>query len=126
MVTVPALGSRLPPAQFAPSPRKNRRRWIGWGFLAPFMVVFLFALVAPVIYAIYLSVFQDKLVGGNSFAGLTNYTTALLDPQFYTAFLRVALLLLVQVPIMLVLSTIAALALDSSRLYFSALVRIPI
>jgi multiple sugar transport system permease protein len=88
------------------------------------MVVFLFALVAPVIYAIYLSVFQDKLVGGNSFAGLTNYTTALLDPQFYAALWRVTLFLLVQVPIMLALSTIAAIAIDSARLYFSALFRI--
>jgi multiple sugar transport system permease protein len=123
MHTIPALNSRR---HFALFSAQNRRRWVGWGFLAPFMVVFLFVLVAPVIYAIYLSVFQDKLVGGNSFVGLANYITALLDPQFYSAFLRVVLLLLVQVPIMLVLSTIAALALDSSRLYFSALVRISI
>jgi len=88
------------------------------------MVVFLFALVAPVIYASYLSVYQNKLVGGRSFAGLANYTTAVLDPQFYAALWRVTLFLLVQVPIMLALSTIAAIAIDSARLYFSALFRI--
>lgn len=124
MVTTPASTSRLHRAQFGPHRHKNRRNWTGWGFLAPFMLVFLLTLIAPVIYAIYLSLFQEKLVGGNSFVGLANYATGLLDPNFHAAFWRVTLFFLVQVPIMLTLSTIAALAIDSARLYFSALFRI--
>jgi multiple sugar transport system permease protein len=108
----------------APAPRRGRRSWAGWGFLTPFLVVFLFALVAPVVYAIYLSVFQEKMVGGTSFVGLDNYVAALHDPQFYSALWRVVLFLIVQVPIMLALSAFAALAIDSARLHFKALFRI--
>ncbi|GAA5019894.1 carbohydrate ABC transporter permease [Actinopolymorpha pittospori] len=100
------------------------RRWTGWGFLAPFLVVFAFTLIAPVVYAIYLSFFQDRLVGGNVFAGFANYTAALHDPKFWSALRRVVLFFFVQVPIMLALSTFAALALDSARLRFPAFFRI--
>ena len=37
----------------AARPARRRRRWTGWGFVAPFLVVFAFALVAPIGYAIY-------------------------------------------------------------------------
>jgi multiple sugar transport system permease protein len=94
--------------------------------VGPFLVIFLFVLVAPVGYAIYLSLFQDKLIGGNKFAGLANYTQALTDSQFWTGFERVALFLVIQVPVMLVLSLLVALAIDSARLHFTPLYRIAI
>jgi len=106
-------------------PRRRRRRNLaGLGFLTPFLIVFAFALVAPVIYAIYLSFFQDRLVGGNVFAGLANYELVLKDDKFWSALGRVLLFFCVQVPIMLGLSTFAALALDSARLKFASFVRI--
>jgi multiple sugar transport system permease protein len=107
-------------------PRPHRRNWTGWGFVGPFMVVFLFALVAPVVYSIYLSLFQDKLIGGNSFVGLANYSAVIADPKFWDALGRVTLFLVVQVPIMLVLAMIAALALDSARLLWAPLYRLVI
>ena len=54
----------------APRPPRRRRRWTGWGFVAPFLVVFAFGLVAPIGYAIYLSLFREQLIGGNSFVGV--------------------------------------------------------
>jgi multiple sugar transport system permease protein len=108
-----------------PRPRR-RRRWTGWGFVAPFLAVFLFALVAPIGYAVYLSLYQDKLIGGNRFAGLANYRQALSDPQFWHGFERVALFLVVQVPVMLILALAVALALDSARLHWAPLYRIGI
>ena len=113
-------------ARRAAPANRQRRSWSGWGFVAPFMVVFLFALVAPVVYAIYLSLFQDKLIGGNSFVGLANYAQALTDSKFWDALGRVTLFLVVQVPIMLVLAMIAALALDSARLRWAPLYRLAI
>jgi multiple sugar transport system permease protein len=94
--------------------------------VGPFLLVFLFVLVAPVGYAVYLSLFQDKLIGGNRFAGLANYTQALTDPQFWTGFERVALFLVVQVPVMLFLALAVALAIDSARLHWSPLYRLGI
>ncbi|MGH6653721.1 MAG: carbohydrate ABC transporter permease [Actinocrinis sp.] len=105
---------------------RRRRSWTGWGFVGPFLAVFLFALVAPVLYAIYLSLFQDRLIGGNRFAGLANYKQALSDAQFWAAFERVALFLVVQVPVMLVLALAVALALDSARLHWAPLYRLGI
>ena len=113
-------------APLTPSTRKPRRDWTGWKFLWPFMLVFAFVLVAPVVYSIYLSLFKDQLIGGNSFVGLANYGQALTDPKFWDSFFRVALFLIVQVPIMLVLALAAAFALDSARLHLSSFFRIAI
>lgn len=122
-MTTPSL---IAAPRAATKPRRNRPSWTGWGFVAPFMVVFLFALVAPVVYSIFLSLFQDKLIGGNSFVGLANYGNVIVDPKFWNALGRVVLFLLVQVPIMLGLALVAALALDSARLRWAALYRLAI
>ena len=103
---------------------RHRRRWTGWGFVGPFLVVFLLVMVAPIVYAIYLSLYQDKLIGGNKFAGFANYTQAFKDAQFWDGFERVSIFLVVQVPIMLILAMAVALAIDSARLHWSPLYRI--
>ncbi len=112
------------PALTAPLARRDRRQWIGWAFVAPFMVVFLLVLIAPVIYSIYLSLFREQLIGGTSFVGLENYAAALVDPKFWDAFGRVLAFLLVQVPLMLAIALVAALAIDSGRLRFAAFFRV--
>jgi multiple sugar transport system permease protein len=95
----------------------RRRSWAGWQFVAPFLAVFALVFLAPIAYSIYLSLFKNRLIGGNSFVGLDNYRQALTDPNFWSAFLRVSLFLVVQVPIMLLLALLVALAIDSGRLY---------
>src|SRR5688572_12601457 len=104
----------------------RRRSWVGWQFTGPFMVVFALVFLAPVSYSIYLSVFRTRLIGGTTFVGLDNYTQALSDPQFWSAFGRVALFLAVQVPIMLFLALLVALAIDSGRLHGAAFFRISV
>jgi len=106
--------------------RKQRRDWTGWKFVGPFMIVFSLVLIAPVIYSLYLSVYKDQLVGGNSFVGFANYAQALSDPKLWESLGRVTLFLVVQVPIMLALAMFAALAIDSARLHLSPLFRIAI
>lgn len=104
----------------------RRRDWRGWGFVGPFMLVFVAMIIAPVAYALYLSLFREQLIGGNMFAGLSNYVAVFQDAKFWESFGRVTLFLIVQVPIMLVLSMIAALALDSAQLHGSNFFRIAI
>nr|BFE60545.1 sugar ABC transporter permease [Dactylosporangium thailandense] len=94
--------------------------------MAPFMAVFALVFLAPIGYAIYLSLFRTRLIGGTTFVGLDNYTKALDDPQFWSAFGRVALFLVVQVPIMLLLALLLALAIDSGRLHGAAFFRIAV
>ena len=84
--------------------------------MGPFLFVFALVFLAPLAYAIYLSLFREQLVGGNAFVGFENYAAAIVDPKFWEGFGRVLLFLLVQVPIMLALALGAALAIDSGRL----------
>ncbi|BEL08155.1 sugar ABC transporter permease [Actinoplanes sichuanensis] len=104
----------------------TRRSWIGWQFIGPFMAVFALVFLAPIGYSVYLSVFRTRLVGGTSFVGLENYTNALSDPQFWQGVTRVGLFLAVQVPIMLGLALVVALAIDSGRLHGKAFFRVTI
>jgi multiple sugar transport system permease protein len=104
----------------------HQRKQVGWLFVGPFMVVLAAMLIVPIGYALYLSLFRDQLVGGNHFVGLTNYIQLIQDSKFWSGFLRVALFLVVQVPIMLLLSMIVALALDSARVHGTGFFRLAI
>ena len=111
------------------TPRRRRRARIddrGWLFVAPFAIVFALVFLAPLAYSVYLSLFRDQLVGGNAFVGVDNYVAAFSDPKFWDGFGRVALFLVVQVPIMLLLALAAALAIDSARLHASGFYRMVI
>ena len=104
----------------------RRRSWKGWQFIGPFMAVFALVFLAPIAYSIYLSLFKNRLIGGNSFVGLDNYQQALRDPNFWSALGRVSLFLVVQVPIMLFLALLVALAIDSGRLYGKSFFRVTV
>ncbi|WP_344321513.1 sugar ABC transporter permease [Streptomyces macrosporus] len=109
-----------PPAAELPAPprgRRDRRAWVGWGFVGPFLAVFGLVFLAPIAYSLYLSLFRQRMIGGTVFVGLENYRRALEDPRFWEGLGRVALFLAVQVPIMLGIALLVALAIDSGRLY---------
>jgi multiple sugar transport system permease protein len=99
----------------------------GWLFVAPFLAVFALTFLAPIGYAIYLSVFREQAFFGSSvFVGVDNYVDVLTDAQFWEAARRVLLFLVVQVPVMLGLALVAALAIDSARLHGSSFFRLVI
>jgi multiple sugar transport system permease protein len=111
-----------------PGGRRKARRLshglAGFLFTAPFMVLFLAFFIAPLIYALYLSLFREQLIGGNAFVGLDNYKDGLSDHAFTSGVGRVALYMVVQVPIMLGLALVFALILDSAKVWFPKLFRI--
>ncbi|WP_445343801.1 carbohydrate ABC transporter permease [Bifidobacterium sp. ESL0819] len=92
-------------------------RWRGWLFMGPFALVFVVVFVVPVVYAVWISLFQHRMVGGTVFVGLANYRRLMADGQFWSSVRRVVVFTVVQVPIMLCLSALMALALDSLRLH---------
>ncbi|MEU4191750.1 sugar ABC transporter permease [Kribbella sp. NPDC026611] len=98
----------------------------GYLFVAPFMVVFLAMLVLPLAYAAYLSLFRERLIGGTVFAGLENYSRALTDSRLLEGVGRVGLFFLIQVPVMLVIALVAALAIDSGLLRAARVFRLGI
>ncbi len=103
---------------------KHRRA--GLLFLLPFLVVFGIGVIAPLGYAAWLSLYRDQLIGGRTFVGLANYTKVLADPDFLDGAGRVAVFLVVQVPVMLGLALFAALTLDSQRVRGMRFMRIGI
>ncbi len=117
-----------PPPALRTPPRRRRQRIEarGWLFVAPFAIVFALVFLAPLAYSLYLSLFREQLIGGNAFVGFDNYLTAFADQRFWDGFGRVALFLVVQVPIMLLLALAAALAIDSARLHAAGFYRIVI
>ncbi len=88
-------------------------------FLAPFLAMFVAFYLAPVVYAIYLSLFVRKRVGlgpaQEVFAGLANYVRAVQDWDFLNGLKNMFVFGAFQVPIMLGLAVALALLLDQSR-----------
>ena len=119
MSHTPVLNAERPSTAAPPKRRasstKRKQNLAAYLFVLPFFVVFLTMLVVPLVYSGYLSLFESRLIGGEVFAGLTNYVRALQDPNFLSSLGRVALFLVIQVPIMLGIALFLALALDTGR-----------
>lgn len=120
MTAVPARqAARRNPARIRSA--QTRAAWI---LVIPFLVIFAAFFIVPLVYSLYISLYSSQLVGGEVFTGLGNYARALQDPSFWAGLSRVAIFLVVQVPIMLVASIFFALALDSGRIRGSKVVRL--
>lgn len=99
-----------------PSPQRRKLIITAYILITPFILVFIGMVIAPLLYAGLLSLFQTRLIGGEQFVGLANFGKALTDPLFLGGVARMSAFLLIQVPIMLGLSLFFALAIDSGRL----------
>lgn len=114
-----------------PRPRRSMRNgrhngWVAWAFLAPFAIVFVIFLVAPLVYAFYLSLYTKGLATGERFAGLDNYVRAFKDPSFRSGVWFVVRFTLIIVPVQMAVSLVAALVLDSLTSRFSRFARLVI
>ncbi|SIO26080.1 carbohydrate ABC transporter permease [Agromyces cerinus] len=88
-------------------------------FLVPFFTVFLVAMIAPVVYAVGLSLFAEQRSGlgfGGAetvFVGLGNYVDVLQNDTFIAGFARLALYCVLYVPTLLGVALGFALLLDA-------------
>lgn len=104
--------------------RKPKREYIGILYCLPYVVVFLFGMIIPMFYALYLSFFKQSLLGGTTFAGFDNFIAAFKDEALWSGFRRVLIYAAIQIPLNLILSLVAALILDSQRIRHIAVPRI--
>lgn len=101
-----------------------RRVIVPYLFLTPFLVLFVLFLVLPLGYALWISMFADRLVGGTVFVGAENYIRAVTDPEFLGGVRRLLIYGVFQVPIMLGFALVLALVLDSGVTWFRTLFRL--
>src|ERR1700737_192963 len=96
-------------------------------FLAPFLTVFVAFYLAPVVYAVYLSLFIRHRGGigpaKEVFGGLANYFRAIQDGDFLNGLKNMFVFGVVQVPVMLGLAVLLALLLAESRGVFMKVCR---
>jgi multiple sugar transport system permease protein len=99
-------------------------RVVPYVFVAPFTLLFLCFLIAPLVYALGLSLFRDTMIGGRRFVGLDNYLQVVLDPDFWGGIYNMVLFGIIQIPIMLALSLAFALVLHGRQVYGGGLFRV--
>jgi multiple sugar transport system permease protein len=105
---------------------EQRRGRVGWLFIAPFGIVFLVFLVAPLAYAFYLSLFSKGLATGTIFTGFANYGKAFTDPSFLKGVSFVIRFALVLIPVQMIISLAIALILDAITTRFTRFARLMI
>jgi multiple sugar transport system permease protein len=89
-------------------------------FLVPFFGLFALVLLAPIGYALWMSLFRERSSGlgfggtERTFSGLGNYTSVLADADFTRSFLHVAAYCAVYIPVMIGAALALALLIDST------------
>lgn len=94
----------------------------GWGFVTPSTVLITILVFIPMIQA-FITSLQSGLANNLSFVGIDNYVKLLSDATFLKAAGNTVLYLLIQVPIMIILSLIIAATLNDKKLKFKGFFR---
>nr|WP_295885412.1 sugar ABC transporter permease [uncultured Devosia sp.] len=94
----------------------------GWLFLAPTLLLVGIFLVFPILWSLWMS-FQVGRGMNFSFGGLSNIIRLTQDPVFQRALGNTVLFFVIQVPIMLTLAALMAVALNDPSLRFRGLFR---
>ena len=113
-------------------PRRRPNQFVGAIalFVVPFVALFAFVYVAPVVYSVVQSLFSVRSSGlgfeapESVFVGMDNYARALTSGEFWTSLGRILLFGLGQVPVMLIGALILALLLDSAAARWVGLYRV--
>ncbi|QZN85401.1 carbohydrate ABC transporter permease [Cellulomonas sp. C5510] len=105
------------------SRRRLRAQATPYLFLAPVVLLFLTFKAYPTLYALYLSL-TTRSGGQDVFVGADNFTRLLGDPLFWQALRNTVLILVTQVPVMLVIAVLLAVAFNSALLKGRAVLRV--
>ncbi|MET0414951.1 MAG: sugar ABC transporter permease [Actinoplanes sp.] len=107
----------------------SRSRWTGWGFAAPFTLLFLVFMALPVLASLVMSLtdlratdLRDPLAV--NFVGLDNFARLFSDDLFGRASLNTLIFVVVGVPLNLAVALAAATALNSGLIRFRAAFRV--
>ena len=93
---------------------RDRRSLSGFAFVAPFLALYGFLQLYPLLRGTIISVRREDLFGGGHFIGLANYTELLGDPVFGQAVVNTLLVTLMIVPPLTIIALLLALALNNA------------
>ena len=94
----------------------------GWLFVAPALVLLGIFMIYPILWSLWMS-FQVGKALNLSFGGFANIIRLTKDPVFVRALVNTCIFFFVQVPIMITLALLFAVALNDPRLRFRGLFR---
>lgn len=106
----------------AAAPRRHRRRLAPYGFLLPAIVLFVITFLAPIVYAVGLSLFARRVPPGSGigrrtevFVGLENYLAVFADAELFASLQRLGVYAVIVIPVTMLGALAAALLLDLPR-----------
>lgn len=89
-----------------------RQALIPWAFLAPALVLFAYFKFYPIGYGVWLSFFDVSIMGGRTWAGLSNFSAVVTDTFLHDAFWHTTVYVVVAVVMSAVVGFLLALALE--------------
>lgn len=105
----PSLGEKIDRLLY-----RHRQVLKGYAFLSPYLLFFLIFWLFPLLYAFWLSFREfETLYETPRFVGLQHFRTMLQDDLYLKSYANVGRYMVVQIPLTLVLSLLAALALNN-------------
>ncbi len=90
----------------------RRARFEGLAFVAPFLLLYAFILIYPLVAGVVISFHRADLFGARTFVGLENYVRLVGDPVFHQALINTFKLTLLIVPPLTAITLALALALN--------------
>lgn len=100
----------------------RHENWAGWAFAMPALVLIGLFMVYPILWSLWMSLHTGK--GMNlKFNGLANLYRMVNDPVLLRALSNTMIFLVIQVPLMIVLALLFAVALNNPRLKGRAILR---
>jgi multiple sugar transport system permease protein len=111
------------------APRARRKKWTGWAFAAPFVVLFLVFSALPVVASLVMSVTDLRSTDlrnplAVNFIGLDNYIRLFSDDLFLRSAVNTVVFVVVGVPLTMMIALAAANALNSGLIRLRGLFRV--
>ncbi len=103
--------------------RKLREYLTAYGFLTPYMVFYIFFILIPVFWSLWLTLRKGGLLGGTEFIGLANYAKVWQNKLFVKALRNTAYYTILVVPLAMISSLTLALLIDKMTTFWQNVVK---
>ena len=95
--------------------RRQRRRWVGWLYVLPALVLYTFVVLVPAVQSVNYSVFRWDGVSAAVFIGLQNYAAFFTDPLLAESVANIGVLVIFYAVLPIILGLLSAALLARHR-----------